>query len=161
MLSWPSSRTKFGEDPDAVAIVSAAGAAAAMSAIFGNPLVAVVIFLELLGLGRRQTLLVVLPCLVASGVGALLFTGLGQWTGLGIGVLAIPHLTPARLGVAEVVWALPLAAVIAALSLGGVLPRPSDGPLGRFTPHGRHRRSGPGGRCRRLRLRLADRSLAG
>ena len=58
----------------------------------------------------------VLPCLVSSGVGALLFTGLGQWTGLGIGVLAIPHLTPARLQVAEVAWALPLAAVIAALS---------------------------------------------
>ena len=154
-------RTKLGEDPGAVPIVAAAGAAAAMSAIFGNPLVAVVIFLELLGLERRRTLLVVLPCLVSSGIGALLFTGLGQWTGLGIGVLAIPHLTPERLTVAEVAWALPLAAVISATPLGGVLPRPSDGPLGRLTSHGRHRRSGPGGRCRRLRVRLADRSLAG
>ena len=108
-------RTKLREDPGAVAIVAAAGAAAAMSAIFGNPLVAVVIFLELLGLERRRTLLVVLPCLVSSGIGALLFTGLGQWTGLGIGVLAIPHLTPVRLTAAEVAWALPLAAVISAL----------------------------------------------
>jgi H+/Cl- antiporter ClcA len=109
-------RIKLGEDPNAVAIISAAGAAAAISAIFGNPLVAVVIFLEVLGLGRRQTLLVVLPCLVSSGIGALLFTGLGQWTGLGIGVLSIPHLAPARLEVAEVAWALPLAAVTAVLS---------------------------------------------
>ena len=109
-------RTKLAEDPGAATIISAAGAAAAMSAIFGNPLVAVVIFLELLGLERRRTMLVVLPCLVSSGVGALLFTGLGQWTGLGIGVLAIPDLDPTRLAVAEVAWALPLAAVIAALS---------------------------------------------
>ena len=109
-------RTKMGENPSAVAIISAAGAAAALSAIFGNPLVAVVIFLELLGLERRRTMLVVLPCLVSSGVGALLFTGLGQWTGLGIGVLSIPHLAPARLDAAEVAWVLPLSVVIAAIS---------------------------------------------
>ena len=105
-------RTKCGEDTAAATIIAAAGAAAAISAIFGNPLVAAVIFLEILGLGRRRTMLVVVPCLVASGVGALLFTGLGRWTGLEIGALAIPDLEPTRLAVADVVWALPLAAVI-------------------------------------------------
>jgi H+/Cl- antiporter ClcA len=110
------SRTKVAGDTAAAAIVSAAGAAAAISAIFGSPLVAAVIFLEVLGLGRRQTMLVVLPCLVSSGVGALLFTGMGRWTGLEIGALAIPDLQPARLSFAEVVWALPLAAVTAAVT---------------------------------------------
>ena len=70
------------------------GAAAAISAIFGNPLVAAVIFLEILGLGRRRTMLVVLPCLVSSGVGALLFTGLGHWTGLGSAPLPSPTSSP-------------------------------------------------------------------
>ncbi len=106
-------RTNAASDPTTAAIISAAGAAAAISAIFGNPLVAAVIFLEVLGLARRQTMLVVMPCLLSSGVGALLFTGLGRWTGLEIGALAIPDLAPARLEMGELAWTLPLAAVTA------------------------------------------------
>ena len=49
-------------------------------------------------------------------MGALLFTGLGRWTGLEIGALSIPDLEPTRLAVADVVWALPLAAVTAVVS---------------------------------------------
>ncbi|WP_322938249.1 chloride channel protein [Nocardioides bizhenqiangii] len=109
-------RTRMGEDAGTGTIVAAAGAAAAMSAIFGNPLVAVVIFLEILGLGRRRTMLVVLPCLVSSAVGALLFTGMGRWTGLEIGELSIPDLAPVRLSVAEVAWAPLLAAAVACLT---------------------------------------------
>jgi H+/Cl- antiporter ClcA len=105
-------RSRVGEDTRATTVLAAAGAAAAISAIFGSPLAAAVIFLETLGLGRRQTMLVVLPCLVSSGVGALLFTGMGRWTGLEIGALAIPDLEPVRLTAAEVAWAVPLGAVI-------------------------------------------------
>jgi H+/Cl- antiporter ClcA len=95
------------------AVIAAAGSAAAISAIFGNPLVGAVIFLEAVGLARRKSLLVILPCLVASGVGALVFTGLGDWTGLGIGALSIPNLQPAELVTADLVSAIPLAAVVA------------------------------------------------
>jgi len=94
-------------------VIAAAGSAAAISAIFGNPLIAAVIFLEVMGLGRRQTMLVVLPCLVSSGVGALVFTGLGRWSGLEIGELAIPNLEAAQLKVADVLWALPIAVTVA------------------------------------------------
>jgi H+/Cl- antiporter ClcA len=97
----------------AIAVIAAAGSAAAISAIFGNPLVAAVLFLEVVGLARRQAMLVLLPCLVSSGVGALVFTGLGDWTGLGIGALAIPDLQPVDLVAADLVWALPLAAFVA------------------------------------------------
>ncbi|MET0448002.1 MAG: chloride channel protein [Aeromicrobium sp.] len=107
-------RSRMGEDATSSTIVAAAGSAAAISAIFGNPLVAAVMFLEVLGLARRQLMLVVLPCLLSSGVGALLFTGLGRWTGLEVGALAIPHLEPARLALADVVWAVPLACAVAA-----------------------------------------------
>lgn len=109
-------RTRMARDTGTATIVAAAGAAAAMSAIFGNPLVAVVIFLELLDLGRRRTMLVVLPCLVSSAIGSLLFTGMGRWTGLEIGELAIPDLSRARLSVAEIAWTPVLAAVVAALN---------------------------------------------
>ncbi|GAA0974018.1 Putative ion-transport protein YfeO [Nocardioides aquaticus] len=106
-------RTPIGADPTTSTIVAAAGSAAAISAIFGNPLVAAVIFLEVLGLARRQLMLVVLPCLFSSGVGALLFTGLGRWTGFEVGALALPGLAPTRLVPADVVWAVPLAGAVA------------------------------------------------
>jgi H+/Cl- antiporter ClcA len=53
-------------------VVAAAGSAAALSAIFGNPLIAAVLLLEVLGLGRRTAMLIVLPCLVSSGVEEML-----------------------------------------------------------------------------------------
>jgi H+/Cl- antiporter ClcA len=109
-LSW----TKATPDPNVSAIIAAAGSAAAISTIFGNPLIAAILFLEILGLGRRKTLLVLLPCLVSSGIGALVFTGLGNWTGLQIGALAIPGLEPAHLTFGDIVWAIPLAIAIAA-----------------------------------------------
>jgi H+/Cl- antiporter ClcA len=94
-------------------VVAAAGSAAAISAIFGNPLIAAVIFLESMGLGRRQTTLVVMPCLVSSGVGGLVFTGLGSWSGLEIGALSIPDLEASQLVVDDVLWTLPIAIAVA------------------------------------------------
>lgn len=111
-------RTKAADEANASAVIAATGSAAAISVIFGSPLVAAVMFLEVVGLARRQTMLIVLPCLVASGVGALVFTGLGDWTGLEIGALAIPDLEPARLEIAGLMWALPLAAVVAVATWG-------------------------------------------
>ena len=109
-------RTKAADSVQISAVVAASGSAAAISAILGNPLIAAVLLVEVLGLARRQTLLVVLPCLVSSGIGALVFTGLGSWTGLKIGALAIPDLGSTRLQVAEVGWAVPVAAVVGVLT---------------------------------------------
>jgi len=106
-------RVKMLNGGETSAIVAASGSAAAISAIFGNPLVAAVIFLEVMGLGRRQAMTVVLPSLVSSGVGALVFTGLGRWSGLEIGALAIPDLESSPLAVADVLWALPIAVAVA------------------------------------------------
>lgn len=107
------SRTKAAGNPQATPVLAAAGACAAISTIFGNPLVAAVMFLEVVGLARRQALLVILPCLVSSGVGALVFTGLGDWTGVEIGALSIPGLPSAKLVAVDLVWALPVAAMVA------------------------------------------------
>ncbi|WP_235921735.1 chloride channel protein [Lentzea tibetensis] len=104
---------KAGGDARSTTVIAASGSAAAVSAVFGNPLVAVIMFLEVAGLARRQTMQLVLPCLVSSGVGALVFTGLGKWTGLEIDALSIPDLEPARLEIADVAWAFPVAAVVA------------------------------------------------
>ncbi len=105
--------TRIAADPRATALVVAAGSAAAIAAIFGNPLVAAILFLEVVALARGQVMLVVVPCLISTGVGALLFTGLGDWTGLEIGALSIPDLQPVSLDLVDLVLSVPLAAVVA------------------------------------------------
>lgn len=103
--------------PQSTLLLGAAGAAAAISAIFGNPLIAAVLLIEVAGVGGPQLFAVMLPALLSSGVGALVFTGLGRWTGLATGDLALKLSVPfPRLDVADVLWA-----VVIAVALGAVL----------------------------------------
>ncbi|WP_328302605.1 chloride channel protein [Streptomyces sp. NBC_00435] len=98
------------------ALLGAAGAAAAVSAIFGNPLIAAVLLIEVAGVGGPQLFAVMLPALLSSGIGALVFTGLGRWTGLSTGDLSLKLSAPSpRLDVADVLWALAIAVVLAAV----------------------------------------------
>ncbi|PYC69162.1 chloride channel core [Streptomyces tateyamensis] len=114
-----AARAQREDRPKAAAIVGTAGSTAAIATVFGNPVVGCVMVLEAAGLGGPQLLLLVLPCLVASGVGALVFTGFGHWTGLGIGALALPSLPPSGTPDAgEFLWAVPIAALIAAVVVG-------------------------------------------
>ncbi|MFE9837722.1 chloride channel protein [Streptomyces sp. NPDC005551] len=102
--------------PQSTALLSAAGAAAAIAAIFGNPLIAAVLLIEVAGVGGPQLIAVMLPALLSSGVGALVFTGFGRWTGLETGSLALPlPEPPARLDVGDVVWSVLMAVCIGVL----------------------------------------------
>lgn len=96
------------------ALLGAAGSAAAISAIFGNPLVAAILLMEVAGVGGPQLFAVMLPALLASGIGSVVFSGFGQWTGLGTGSLSIGLPAPARLDVGDVLWSLPMGLVIGA-----------------------------------------------
>ena len=90
----------------AVTVIGASGSFAAISALLGSPIVGAFLLMEASGLGGQTMLLVLIPGLLAAGVGALIFTGLGHWTGLGSFSLAIhglPHVgTPTA---AEFGWA--------------------------------------------------------
>jgi H+/Cl- antiporter ClcA len=100
--------------PQTTALLGAAGAAAAISAIFGNPLIAAVLLIEITGVAKPLRFAVMLPALLSSGIGALVFTGLGSWTGLATGDLSLKlSVPPPRLEVAEVLWALAIAIAIA------------------------------------------------
>lgn len=87
---------KRAAEPELATVLGMAGSTAAISTIFGSPLIPVVMVLEGAALvaGGVRLLVLILPALVSSGVGALVFTGFGHWTGLGIGALTLPRSPP-------------------------------------------------------------------
>jgi H+/Cl- antiporter ClcA len=107
--------------PDVMMIVGAVGSFAAISLLFGSPLIAAVLILEIAGLGRERIPLLMLPGLLAAGIGSLVYIGLGSWSGLSTSAYSIDPLTLPdfpRPSIGDFLWTIPLAAAIA---LGTVL----------------------------------------
>jgi chloride channel protein, CIC family len=101
------------------AVVAAAGSFAAVSTLLGSPLLGAFLLMEASGLSGAMLELVLLPGLLAAGVGSLIFIGLDAWTGLGTFSLSIPHLphvgSPTG---AEFLWALAIGVMAAPLGAG-------------------------------------------
>ncbi len=117
------------QPPELVAMVAATGSFAAISTLLGSPLAGAFLLLEAAGLGGVTEAIVLVPGLLAAGIGTLIFTGLGSWTGYGNQSLAIGNLpTAAAPTAAEFGWALAagLAAGLlsTALRRGALLARP-------------------------------------
>lgn len=108
----------------AVAAIAAAGAFAAIATLLGSPVVGAFLIMETAGLGGPMLGVVLVPGLLASGVGALIFVGLDHWTGYGTFTLSIPG-TPAFTTPTgyELLWALVIG--IAAALVGTVVHRVS------------------------------------
>ena len=101
-----------------VDIVAASATFAAVSFLFGSPLIASIILIEAIGLGGSQLRIVLVPGLMAAGIGSLVSLGMGSWTGLStsdisIGVLPLPEF--ARPDLTDFLWTIPVAAAIAVL----------------------------------------------
>jgi H+/Cl- antiporter ClcA len=109
--------------PDrARAVVASAGSFAAISTLLGSPLVGAFLLMEASGLGGQTLDLVLLPGLLAAGVGTLIFTGLDALTGLGTFSLAIPGVpSVGRPDLAEFGWAIVIG--VAAALIGTALHR--------------------------------------
>jgi H+/Cl- antiporter ClcA len=76
--------------PDqAVTLMAAAGSFAAVSSIFGSPVIGAVVIIEAAGLGGAMLPLVLLPGLVAAGIGSLVFVGLGSFSGFSTAAWAL------------------------------------------------------------------------
>jgi H+/Cl- antiporter ClcA len=81
------------EVPDqAVKVLAAAGSFAAISTLLGSPILGAFLLMEASGLGGPMLGLVLVPGLLAAGIGSLIFIGLDSLTGLGTFSLAIPGL---------------------------------------------------------------------
>jgi H+/Cl- antiporter ClcA len=77
-----------------VALAAAVGSFAAISTLLGSPLIGAFLLMEVVGLSGPMLSLVLVPGLLAAGMGSLIFVGLGDWSGLGTLSLAIPDLPP-------------------------------------------------------------------
>ena len=103
--------------PMALTIMASAGSFAAISTLLGSPLLGAFLIMEVAGVSGATLSLVALPGLLASGMGALVFIGLDNWTGLGTFSLALPSV-PAAVDptIATMAWALVIGAIGALLA---------------------------------------------
>jgi H+/Cl- antiporter ClcA len=106
----------------AVAVVAAASSFAAISTLLISPLAAAFLLMEASGIGGPMLGVVLVPGLLAAGIGTLIFLGLNSLTGLGtfsLGIPDIPAVGPPT--VAEFAWAIVIG--LAAAVLGGAIRR--------------------------------------
>jgi len=78
--------------PMAATVMAAAGSFAAISTLLGSPILGAFLLMEASGIGGPLLGLVLVPGLLAAGVGTLIFIGLDHLTGLGTFSLVIPGL---------------------------------------------------------------------
>lgn len=105
--------------PMAVTVMASAGSFTAISTLLGSPLLGAFLIMEAAGIAGATLTLVALPGLLASGIGALVFVGLDNWTGLGTFSLALTTVPPATSPtLATLAWALPVGAAGALLGWG-------------------------------------------
>ena len=102
----------------ATLVIGAAGSFAAIATLLGSPLTGAFLLMEAVGLGGPVMGVILVPGLLAAGVGSLIFVGLDSWTGYGTFALEISNIpafgTP-TLG--EFGWALVIGLVSAVAGL--------------------------------------------
>src|SRR4249919_446146 len=106
----------------ATMVIGAAGSFAAVSTLLGSPIVGAFLLMEAGGIGGPLMGVVLVPGLLAAGVGTLIFVGLDNWTGYGTFSLAIPNIPPfTSPTLAEFLWAIGIG--LAAAVVGTVIRR--------------------------------------
>ncbi|HTA33193.1 MAG TPA: chloride channel protein [Solirubrobacteraceae bacterium] len=103
--------------PEVVTVLAAAGMFAAASFLFQSPLIAAILMIEVVGLGGPRLTLVLIPGLLAAGIGSLVSLGMGSWTGLSTSAYALGSVEGlahfARPDIADFGWTIALALAVA------------------------------------------------
>lgn len=101
----------------AAVVIGGAGSFAAIATLLGSPLVGAFLLMEVIGFGGATMEMVLLPGLLAAGVGSLIFVGLNHLTGFGTFSLVISHIphvgSPTG---AEFLWAIGIGLAAALLA---------------------------------------------
>lgn len=109
-------RLRADAPPELSTLVAACGTFAAVSFLFGSPVIAAVLLIEATGVGGRRQSLLLIPGLLAAGIGTLVSVGLGAWTGVDtsdIAISVLPLSEFARPDAVDFLWTIPFAAAIA------------------------------------------------
>ncbi len=110
---------KSDAPPMTAVVIGAAGSFAAIATLLGSPIVGAFLLMEMAGLGGPTMEIVLVPGLLAAGVGALIFVGLDHLTGYGtfsLNVGPIPHVgSPTG---TEFFWAIAIGLAAAVLASG-------------------------------------------
>ena len=106
--------------PQLGVVLAASGMFAAVALLFDSPIIAAVILIEAAGLGGPMLPLVLVPGLLAAGIGSLVSIGMGSWTGLStsafaLGPLSLPAF--ARPDIADFGWTILLGLAVAVVSV--------------------------------------------
>src|SRR5262245_29474663 len=116
-------RTKRPVPDQARLIIAAAAGFAALATIFGSPVIGALIIIEAAGLGGPTLPLILMPGLLAAGIGSLVFVGIDELTGLSTDAYALPPLELPAYSVPQVIdflWTIPLALVAAIVVFASV-----------------------------------------
>lgn len=102
-------------------LVAACGTFSAVALVFDSPIIAAVILIEATGIGGSRLRLLLVPGLLAAGIGSLVSIGMGSFTGLSssdyaLGALSLPSFE--RPDLVDFVWTIPLAMAIALGAFG-------------------------------------------
>ncbi|MCU0265798.1 MAG: chloride channel protein [Actinomycetia bacterium] len=101
-------------------MAAGAGSFAAFSALLGNPLLTAIFLLESTAATVSAASLV--PGLAASGVGYLVFTGVGDWAGIDVPAFTVEGLEPySSVAWSDLAWAVPVSAGAALVALVALL----------------------------------------
>jgi H+/Cl- antiporter ClcA len=101
--------------PQALMVIAAAGSFAAVSFIFESPVLAAVLLIEATAIGGPRLRIVLVPGLLAAGIGSLVSLGIGAFSGLSashyaLGTLPLSAAAHPKLG--EFGWTIALAIAI-------------------------------------------------
>ena len=95
-------------------VIGAAGSFAAIATLLGSPLAGAFLLMEAGGLGGALMSVVLVPGLLAAGIGSLIYIGLDDWTGFGTFSLAVPDIPTAGVPTgAEFLWAIAIGVLAA------------------------------------------------
>jgi H+/Cl- antiporter ClcA len=112
-------RAKRDAPDNVVMVMAAAGSFASLAMVFSSPVISAVILIEGAGLGGATLPLIVLPGLLAAGIGSLVYVGMGYLTGLSTSAYAINPLelrAMPQLTVVDFCWTLVVATLAAAVT---------------------------------------------
>ena len=104
-----------------LSLMAATGGFAAISSLFGSPVVGAIIMIEAMALGGGLLPVILVPGLLAAGVGGIVFTGLGTWSGFSTSAYALSPIALTAFSKPEwgdISWTVMLALAAAVVTFG-------------------------------------------